>query len=600
MVKKIPKPQAELLFEVSWEVCNKVGGIFTVLSSKAQQVKKYYKDGYFLVGPYFENASRSTFRADEVPEKYRAAFEEMKNLGVICHFGQWLVEGDPNVILLDFKGYLSHTHEIKQEFWDLYGIDSLQSGWDFDEPLVWSYAVGILMEKLRAAQAGKKMVVQAHEWLAGGTVLYLHKNPHPIPTVFTTHATVLGRTLAGAGVDLYRELQNIEPDSAAWHQGVPAKHLLEKASAQKASVFTTVSDTTKLEAESFLGRKVDIVLPNGLDMSQFPSFEEISHKHNLYRNRLREFCLYYFAPYYFVNMQESLFFFTACRYEFHNKGIDVLIEALGQLNAYMKKVKHRKTVVVFFFVPAGTQNIRPEIVEAREAFKDIKDLLEEEKRVIEENLLYTLMDERPVNAKNLLSESFSGKMERRILRIKNQRGDRAPLCTHLLSDENGDAILNGLRAAGLENKPDDAVKAIFYPIYLDGADGLGNLDYYESIQASHLGIFPSYYEPWGYTPLEAAAWGVSAITSNLSGFGKYFEPTLKGARSGGVGILNMEGREQTEIVRDLTKMMTRYVNHDRAERIESKIKARKIAAMADWEIFNQNYIEAHNLALNQK
>lgn len=599
MVTKNLKPQADLLFEVSWEVCNKVGGIFTVLSSKAQQMKKHYKSGYFLVGPYFENASRSNFRTGETPEEFRAVFEEMKNVGVNCYYGQWLIEGDPNVILLDFQGYVGHLNEIKQEFWNLYGVDSLQSGWDFDEPLVWSYVVGMLMEKLRAA-VNKKMVMQAHEWLSGGAILYLRKNQVPVPTVFTTHATVLGRTLAGSGVDLYGDLANIDPDPAAYNYGVAAKHLLEKASALQSNVFTTVSDTTKLEAEKFLARKVDVVLPNGLDMNQFPSFEEISHKHNLYRNRLREFCLYYFAPYYFVDMQESLFFFTACRYEFHNKGLDVFIESLGQLNTYMKKIKHRKTVVAFFFVPAATQGIQSPIVEAREAFKDIKDLLEEEKRNIEENLLYTMMDEKPVNAKNILGDTFSDKMERRILRIKNHQGGNAPLCTHILTNESNDAVLNGFRAAGLENKPDDAVKVIFYPIYLDGADGLGNLDYYESIQASHLGVFPSYYEPWGYTPLEAAAWGVSAVTSNLSGFGKYFEPTLKGARSGGVNILNMENREQATVVKDLTRLMTRYVNYNRKERIDYKIKARKIAAMADWEFFAQNYVEAQNLALNQK
>lgn len=594
------KPKADILFEASWEVCNKVGGIFTVLSSKSKQIQKYYKNQYFLIGPYFEEASRASFKEMAVPEKYQKANEELKSIGIVCHFGQWLVEGDPSVILIDFKGYESHLNDIKKEFWDLYQVDSLGSARDFDEPLLWSYAVGILMEKIKSIYSDKKVILQAHEWLAGGSTLYIKKNNLKIPTIFTTHATVLGRTLASNGSELYSILNKIDPDLEAKNHGVIAKHSLEKASAQESSVFTTVSQTTALEAEKFLGRKVDVVLPNGLDMSEFPSFEEITHKHNLYRNKLREFCLYYFFPYYQLDLQDSLFFFTASRYEFHNKGVDVLIESLGFLNEYMKKAKHKKTIVSFFFIPTSVQGIRPEIIDAREAFNDIKDLLDEEKKNIEDNILYAITAEKPLDEKVVLGEDLIKKMERKIMRLKTFKDKNAPLSTHILSDEKNDALLKAFKAARLENKKEDKVKVIFYPIYLSGADGLGDLDYYESIQASHLGIFPSYYEPWGYTPLEAAAWGVSAITSNLSGFGKYFYSALNGVKMPGVKILDMENRGKEQIVRELTKNLIRYTNYDRKERIENKIKARKIASMADWKIFAKYYIEAHDLSLGKK
>jgi glycogen(starch) synthase len=594
------KPKADILFEASWEVCNKVGGIFTVLSSKSKQIQKYYKNQYFLIGPYFEEASRTSFKETVVPEKYQKINEELKSIGIVCHFGHWLVEGDPSVILIDFKGYESHLNDIKKELWDLYQVDSLGSARDFDEPLLWSYAVGILMEKIKSIYVNKKVILQAHEWLSGGSILYIKKNNLNIPTIFTTHATVLGRTLAGNGSELYSILNKVNPDLEAKGHGVIAKHSLEKASARASSVFTTVSQTTASEAEKFLGRKVDIILPNGLDMSEFPSFEEITHKHNRYRNKLREFCLYYFSPYYQLDLQDSLFFFTASRYEFHNKGVDVLIESLGLLNEYMKKAKHKKTIVSFFFIPTSVQEIRPEIINAREAFNDIKDLLDEEKKNIEDNILYAVTAEKPLDEKVVFGDDFMKKMERKIMRLKAFTDKNAPLSTHILFDEKNDAILKAFKVAGLENKKEDKVKVIFYPIYLSGADGLGDLDYYESIQASHLGIFPSYYEPWGYTPLEAAAWGVSAITSNLSGFGKYFYNTLNGVKMSGVKILDMENRGKEQVVRELTKNLIRYTNYDRKERIENKIKARKIASMADWKIFAKYYIEAHDLSLDKK
>lgn len=593
------KTKAEVLFESSWEVCNKVGGIFTVLSSKSKQMQKHYDNRYFLIGPYFADISKTSFKEEPIPAQYKKICEELSYQGVICHFGKWLVEGDPNVILIDFSKYQQKINDIKKQFWDNFQVDSLNSAPDFNEPLVWSYTVGMLMEKIKTVHSQENIVLQAHEWLSGGAILYLKQNQIKLPTVFTTHATILGRTLAGNEIEIYNLLTRINPDQEARQYGIIAKHSLEKASAQNASVFTTVSQMTAKEAEHFLGRAVDIVLPNGLDMSEFPSFEEISQKHILYRNKLREFCLYYFAPYYDINFKESLFFFTASRYEFHNKGIDVFIKALQNLNEHMKSVNHKKTIITFFFVPTGVKEIKPEITDAREAFTDIKDLMLEHKNEIEENILHSIATEQPINQQTILGNNFTKKLERRVMKLRTKLNKNAPLSTHTLVNEQHDAILNAFREAGLENKKEDKVKVIFYPIYLSGADGLGDLDYYESIQAAHLGVFPSYYEPWGYTPLESAAWGVSAITSNLSGFGKYFYDTLKNIKMSGISIIDMENETTDEIISDLTNNLIRYVNYDRKDRIENKIQARKIAAMADWKNFSQYYIDAHNLSIEK-
>ena len=590
------KPKADMLFEISWEVCNKVGGIFTVLSSKATQMQKHYKDEYYLIGPYFIEASRTTFKEDPVPEKYIEVCNELKKRGIVCHFGKWLVDGEPKVILIDYKDFWPQVDDIKKEIWDNFEVDSLDAPYDFNEPVLWSWAVGILIEKISKVRHDKKIAAQAHEWLSGGVILYLKKNKVKVSTIFTTHATSLGRTLAGHGYDLYAVLDKIDPEKEAYKYGMQAKHLMEKASAKAADVFTTVSQITALEAKYLLKREVDVILPNGLDMSNFPSFEKTALKHKIYRNKLREFALYYFFPYYKIDLKNTLFMFTASRYEFHNKGLDITIESLGKLNEKMKKDKSNKTVVTFFWVPTGTDGIRQEIIEAREAYRDITDLLEEEKDDIEENLLYAITSEAKISEKSIFDDDFILKLKRKILRLKSKGGE-APLSTHKITDGKNDPTLKAFAKAGLKNREEDRVKVIFYPIYLTGADGLGDLDYYQSLQACHLGIFPSYYEPWGYTPLETAALGVASLTSNLSGFGRYFYDTLHNKKVPGIYILDIENEKKEEMINDFVDILYNYTLFTKRQRIDNKIQARKVAFMADWENFAMNYIEAQNRAV---
>jgi len=598
-MKKNIKPKADMAFEISWETCNKVGGIFTVLSSKARQMQEYYGGDYCLIGPYFIEASKSVFKEKPIPEKYREIYGELEKIGIICHFGEWLVKGEPKVILIDFKNFWPQVDDIKKEIWDNFKVDSLDAPSDFNEPVLWSWAVGILMEKIAKIHSGKKIIVHAHEWLSGGAILYLKKNNIiNISTVFTTHATTLGRTLAGHGKDLYSILSEIDPEEEAYKYGVQAKHNMEKAAARSANIFTTVSQVTGMETEHLLKKKVDVILPNGLDMSKFPSFEETALKHKLFRNRLRKFVLYYYFPYYNIDLKNTLFFFTASRYEFHNKGLDIMIESLGKLNEKMKKGKSEKTVVTFFFFFFGVDCIKPEIIEAREEFQDIEDLLEENKENIRENLLYTVMSEKEISEKSIFDEEFILQAKRKLLRLKSKSGN-APLSTHNISNNKGDPIIKALKEAGLENKEEDKIKAIFYPIYLTGADGLGDLDYYQSIQACHLGIFPSYYEPWGYTPLETAALSVSSLTSNLSGFGKYFYDTLNNKKVPGINILDIENEEKKDVVSDFVDILYKFTLFSKKERIDNKIKAREVAFMADWEEFVKYYIEAHNRAVGK-
>lgn len=590
--------RADMLFEVSWEVCNKVGGIFTVLSSKARHMKEYYDDNYFLIGPYILESCKSCFKEESVPEIYKDTYNRLKEKGIIIHFGIWLVEGEPKVILVDYRNYWSAVNEIKKDVWDNFGLDSLNSPYDFNEPVLWSWAVGILMENIGKVHQGMNIVLHAHEWLSGGAILYLKKNKTNIATVFTTHATTLGRTIAGHSGDLYSIIDKINPKDESYKYGVNAKHGLEKITAHAADVFSTVSQITALEAKYILEKDADVLLPNGLDMSKFPSFEELTLKHNTYRSKLREFVLYYFFPYYNIDLKNTLFFFTASRYEFHNKGLDIFIESLGRLNDKMKKDKSKKTVITFFWIPASINGIRQDLIESRESFQDLKDLLEENEEEIKENLLYTISSQKEINVKNIIGSDSSLELKKKIMQLKSKKG-KAPLSTHELLDPDNDPIINAFKKAGLLNDEEDKVKVIFYPIYLSGADGLSDLDYYQSIQACHLGVFPSYYEPWGYTPLETAALGVASLTSNLSGFGRYFYEKLQGNELPGIYILDIEKTKKEEMMNIFADILYNYANLDKRGRIDNKIQARKVAFMADWKIFAENYIDAHNLAISK-
>ena len=492
--------------------------------------------------------------------------------------------------------YRHRLNDIKRELWDWYKIDSLRAPPDYDEPVVWAYAAGMLIEKLSSCYKGKKIVAHFHEWLSGAGLLYLKKKNLGIGTVFTTHATILGRTLASSNIDLYNVWDKINPDQEVYKYNIEAKHLVEKNSAAFADAFTTVSEITGMEAEHLLKKKPDFLLPNGLDISKFPSFEEIAIKHRLQRDRIREFTLSYFFPYYTFDLKETLVYFIAGRYEFHDKGIDIFIKALGRLNEKLKHSKSKKTIIAFIWVPANFRNIRPELLENKTLYQDIKDALEEVHDDVDKNIVYSFVSNKKLTKEDLFDDDFLTEMKIRIARFVKK--GKPPALTHDLYDEN-DIILKTTVSAGLKNEGDDPVKIVYYPIYLSGADGLLNLNYYEAMQGSHLGIFPSYYEPWGYTPLEAGALGVSSVTTDLAGFGRYFCAECAQSSTPGIFVLKRLNKSDDDVVNQLVAVMYNFANLPKEERIANKLQARKVASMADWNIFVNNYIEAHNLAVDK-
>ncbi|MBI4449049.1 glycogen/starch synthase [Candidatus Woesearchaeota archaeon] len=596
-------PRAAHVFEISWEVCNKVGGIYTVVSSKAgQMIARYGKENYTLIGPHFPKKSWGVFEERIPPECWKEAIEELKNEGIICTYGTWLVKGSPNVILIDFFGFAKNKDLVKRLYWDWFGIDSIGTDYfDVDEPLIWSFCAGKLLEKLGRCTDGKPSVAHCHEWLAGGALLFATKNRPPgMGTVFTTHATVLGRTLSSSGIDLFGTLKNLNPEAEARRlgPGLWTKYQIERACAKEANTFTTVSEITGIEAQYLLGRKPDILLLNGLDLDKFPTFEEASLRHGHYKARLKEFCLAYFFPYTPFDLDETLFYFLAGRYEFRDKGVDVYIRALGKLNEQLRAEKSNRTIVAFIFIPGNIRGIKPAILENKTHFEDLKETIEDNKEAIRTRILYGLIQGRELDKDFIFDEEALEDLRRKTLVLHRQGAP--PLSTHDFLDEESDIILRTLRDNGLDNRDENRVKVVFYPIYLSGADNLLNTTYYESMHGCHLGVFPSLYEPWGYTPLEASALGVSSITTDLAGFGRYVLKQGVAKEAPGIFVIHRYGVSDEDVIVELTEAMHYFATTSKQERVENKIRARELAETADWKHFADYYIEAHNMAISKR
>ena len=352
-----------------------------------------------------------------------------------------------------------------------------------------------------------------------------------------------------------------------------------------------------MEAEQFLGRKPEILLPNGLDIEKFLTLEEVVDKHRIQRERLKEFLLYYFFPYYTFDLKNVLFYFIVGRNEFRAKGADIFIKSLGKLNKKLIKDKSKKTIVAFFWMPTGTKGVKPEILKNKEYFQDIKDSLEDISKETERKILSTISSGKNITEKTLFEKTFLLETKRKLMKLKAD--GLPPLCTHDLINPN-DPTIEAFHEASLDNKKSDKVKVIFYPIYLTGHDSLSNLNYHESIQSSHLGIFPSFYEPWGYTPLEAAVLGVGSVTTDLAGFGKFCQNIEKNKNYPGIFILERLNKTDESVVKSLTEFLYRFSKFNREDRMKNRIQARKIASISDWKIFIKNYILAHNKALESK
>ena len=457
----------DYVFETSWEVCNKVGGIHTVIATKAPAIAKKFRSKYILIGPdIWQHNENKEFV--ENPELFKSWRTKAASEGLRVRVGNWKIEGNPIVLLVDFSHYMSAKNDILRYYWDNYKLDSFSSPWDYVESVLFGYAVGKVIESfVKFNTASRENVIcHFHEWMTGSALLYLEETMPKIGSVFTTHATVVGRAIAGNGYPLYNDMKNYNPEEMAYRFGVQHKHFLEKETTKVADCFTTVSEITAQEAQHFLSRKTDIITPNGFNDAIVPDDKDFDKKRKIAKERL-------------INVAQALvtqpisentkIVAISGRYEFRNKGIDAFIDALGALN---RNPKNKKELLAYILIPTA----------------------------------YDAPNQGLLN--NLQCPEQTTPNEQKHL-------------THILPDVYNDAIVKRINEQQLFNRKEDKVKVIFCPSYLNGNDGVFNLSYYDLLLGLDGTAFPSYYEPWGYTPLESLAFKVPTITTTLAGFGKW-------------------------------------------------------------------------------
>lgn len=585
---------SKFIFEISWEIGNKVGGIYTVLASKAKYLKNVYGKNYFVIGPYFNflNNKLSDFRILTPPEEWKKIINKLKESGIDVYYGEWLVDGLPHGFLINFQKYLDQINSLKYELWQKFNIDSLRTAQDYNEPIAWSKAVSEFLIELAKEEKFQNSIFHFHEWLAGGGLILIKDLKQT--KIFTTHATVLGRTLSSAGINFWEKIEIFEPTKTAYEYGVEAKHSIERLSAQFCNYLTTVSQITATEVEHFLGRKVDHILPNGIDLNRFSTFEEISTNHQKNKNQILEFILYFFSPYFqkYCPVKDALIFFISGREEIKNKGFDIALLALGKLNNFLKENNITANIYLFIFVPSQIIDIDHNILENLIIYRSIEDYLKNIQSEINSRLLHAIIHKRQIEGEKLLTNDEFLEIQKNLSKIKT--ANKIPLSTHILPNHN--PFINLLEKAGLRNQENDRVKVIIYPTYVSSSDGLLNLDYYNVVNGCHLGLFPSLYEPWGYTPLETLAAGVMAITTDLTGFASYVnEKQLLKESNPGLWILKRKSQPEEKVIDDLVKILLKITLMKRSERIQNKYEARTLASNFDWQNLIKNYLELYEL-----
>lgn len=593
------KPHANTVFEASWEVCNKVGGIYSVLSSKSSYMQDTYDD-YYAIGPYKEDEADDHFDEQQIPSKFEGVAETLADEGITLHYGTWRVNNEPDCILIEYDGLWDDLDAYKESLWEAHHVDTLHSGSDVHNPILFSRAVTRLIEAATEQNCVDvdKTIVHCHEWLTGFTTLFL--DDHPIRTAFTTHATTLGRTMSGSGYDIYDVLDDVNADEEADKLGVSDKHSAEKAAAHTADVFTTVSKITGRECTALLDKEPDVYTLNGLDVDHFPSFEEASIDHQEHRSTIREFLSYTFFPHYTFDTSHNLTFLYAGRYEYKNKGIDIFLEALARLNNELRERDTDRTISVFFCLAADNNGPKYELLRNKNIYYHLEDEIQSHSDDVLDQMLYDLISGDDKTERELLSESAMQDLRETLNRF--DADGSPPMCSHeLVGDESDHQIIQDFHRLGLRNREDDPVKVMLYPAYLDGNDSLLNLKYFEMISGSHLGVFPSYYEPWGYTPVETAAMSVPSVTTDLAGYGIYMKEQLDELteKQGGIYVSERDGKTKEETIDNLYNILEDYASLTHAERVKDKMRAKMLSEVTDWDTFIDRYIKAHNQAIEE-
>ena len=539
----------EYLFEISWEVCNKVGGIYTVVSTKARTISEIEGLNAIYIGPdLWKEKENPLFTEDK--RMWSAWRKKINSDKLTVRCGHWEIPGRPKVVLVDYTGYMDDKDAIYGQLWNDFGVDSLHGYGDYDDSMIFGYAVGKVIESFYNTniKAGSNVVVQAHEWQSGGAALYLKKNLPAVGTIFTTHATSIGRSIASNGKPLYDYFDGYNGDQMAEELNVQSKQSVEKNTALNVDCFTTVSELTARECKQLVGRECDVILENGFEKDFVPAGKEFNAKRKVARDiRLRVARALTGDSI----SDDALIINLGGRMEMRNKGIDMFLESMARLNACEEL---DRDVVAYIDVPAWSGDAR-------------EDLL-----------------------KRLKSDCQSWDTP-----LPN------PYLTHELHNFYEDAIACAIRNLQIDNRSGkNRVKVIYAPCYLKGNDGIFNKDYYDVLIGNDLSVYPSYYEPWGYTPLESAAFHIPTITTNLAGFGLWVNSVLgrRGELLDGVEVISRTDSNYFDAADVITKNICNFAKLSEKEVNDCRKKVAKIAEKALWKHFIKNYLEAYDVALS--
>lgn len=553
MTKKTQEPH--YIFESSWEVCNKVGGIYTVLSTRAKTLQEKHTDKVFFIGPDFWAGKKNPLfkESKTLLAKWRKSALEYD--GISMRLGRWQIPGEPIAILVDFKPFFEQRDEIFGWAWENFRVNSLNAYGDYDESIVFSWAAGKVVEsfyKFFGLSKEDNVVFQAHEWQTCLAALYVRKYVPEVATIFTTHATTIGRSIAGNNKPLYDHLPAYNGDQMAGELNVESKHSVEKQAAWNVDCFTTVSEITGRECAELLDKPADEILMNGFENDFVPS---PATKFNAARKAARQTLLKVANTLMGTELNDdTIIISTGGRYEYQNKGINVYVDALNRLRW---DDRLDRNVLAFVMVPAWM----------KEAREDLKAALSNKKY-------------NPVEAGAI--------------------GD--PRITHVLHEQDSDKVLGQMNWLDMHNRPEDKVKVIFVPCYLDGNDGIFNMHYYDLLIGNDLTVFPSYYEPWGYTPTESVAFHVPCITTDLAGFGLWAN-SLKGGPSeieDGVKTVHRSDYNFDEVSDTIRDTILHFSQMDKAQVNAARKQAEKVAEKALWKHFIKYYYKAYNKALAKR
>lgn len=603
MSKKKSKPadQEVLVVESAWEVCNQVGGIYTVIRSKAPAMMKNHGGNYCLVGPYVnKNIMAELEPLTDSNDIFGQAAANLRKKGYDVHYAEWLITGKPRVVLLNPNVIEVKTmNVIKYLLWKNHAISTPTGNHLIDQVIGLAYLVKQFFDELvKLAGSQKRIIGHFHEWMAGLPILDIRKEKMDVKTVFTTHATQLGRHLAINSPLFYAHLPFFKWEDEAKKFGVETEAAIEFGCAQKCNVMTTVSDVTARECKHLLRRNPDVILPNGLNIQRFEALHEFQNLHAIYKEQIHQFVMGHFFSSYSFDLDKTMYFFTSGRYEYKNKGFDLTLEALVHLNHQLRQEKADITVVMFFVTKRDFTSIRPEALQSRAMMEEIRQTCEAIEKQVGKRLFFestVRQDHRLPQLNDFVDEYWKLRYRRT---IQSWKINRLPLpVTHRLVNEEQDDIVQFITRRNMVNRVEDKVKIVYHPDFINSTNPLFGMDYSQFVRGCHLGIFPSYYEPWGYTPLECMASGVPAVTSDLSGFGDYLLRNMPDHEKGGMFVVERGKRTFDWSAKQLASFLYKFLRQDRRSRITQRNNVESYSSAFDWENLIQHYEEAYKLCL---